>query len=183
MIDQKWSTYRIRKILDSYSRKGKIFEQDYREMFLLFAMRRKLKLMNYMIHTDAFVFEFEEINFVDVLENNALDMGVLLYREYFLKIKTQQEMICTLLLNSFARVSGQLESKHFLFKRFIPNLKFEQAMKFLEVLEKGISDSSRGNILVQTLNVVKSSCMLIELLEKVRGQFSLINRRCKEIRN
>jgi hypothetical protein len=40
-------------------------------------------------------------------------------------------------------------------------------MNFLEAIENGIKDSSRGNILVQTLNVVKSACMLIELLERV----------------
>jgi hypothetical protein len=50
-------------------------------------------------------------------------------------------------VNSFAKSNGQLESKVFLLKRFINNLNFEQAMKFLEAVEKGIFDSSRGNIL------------------------------------
>jgi len=31
--------------------------------------------------------EFTEQNFLDVLENDAFDMAVLLYREYFLLIK------------------------------------------------------------------------------------------------
>jgi len=31
--------------------------------------------------------EFTQENFLDVIENEAFDMGVLLYREYFLRIK------------------------------------------------------------------------------------------------
>lgn len=104
-------------------------------------------------------------------------MGVLLYREYFLEIRQQHDTICNLLVNSFSKSNGMLESKVFLLKRFVTNLDFEQAMKFLEAVEKGIFDSSRGNILVQTLNVVKSACLLIELLEKVKAHFSYVDRR------
>ena len=32
------------------------------------------------------VFDFNEDNFCDVLENDIYDIGVLLYREYFLQI-------------------------------------------------------------------------------------------------
>jgi hypothetical protein len=55
-------------------------------------------------------------------------------------------------------------------------------MKFLEAVETGIYDSSRGNILAQTLNVVKSACLLIELIEKIKGQFSYVYRRVEEIK-
>jgi hypothetical protein len=41
-------------------------------------------------------------------------------------------------------------------------------MKFLEAIEEKVYDSSRGNILIHTLNVVKAGCLIIELLEKVR---------------
>ena len=47
-----------------------------------------------MINSDELSFEFEEKNFVDVLENDVYDMGVLLYREYFLIVTTEQDMIC-----------------------------------------------------------------------------------------
>jgi hypothetical protein len=83
-----------------------------------------------------------------VLENDIFDMGVLLYREYFLKIGKSSETICNLLVNSFEKSNGQLESKAFLLQRFIPLLNFEQAIKFLEAIERGVSDSSRGNILI-----------------------------------
>jgi hypothetical protein len=41
-------------------------------------------------------------------------------------------------------------------------------MKFLEAIEERLHDSSRGNILIHTLNVVKAGCLIIELLEKVK---------------
>lgn len=50
----------------------------------MFAVKRKIKLMSMLINSDQFAMEFTEDHFIDVLENDAYDMGVLLYREYFL---------------------------------------------------------------------------------------------------
>lgn len=61
---------------------------DKRELFLLFGMKRKIKLMSHIINSDDFKFEFKEINFIDVIENEVYDMAVLLYREYFLLLRT-----------------------------------------------------------------------------------------------
>lgn len=69
--------------------------------------------------------EFQESNFIDVLENDAYDMGVLLYREYFLNINVETEKIITLLINSFTKSNGLLEAKCFLLKRFMPKMNFE----------------------------------------------------------
>jgi len=67
----------------------------------MFAMKRKLKLMSHLINSDDFSFDFTEDNFCDVLENDVFDIGVLLYREYFLQISRQREKITTLLVRSF----------------------------------------------------------------------------------
>jgi len=75
-------------------------------LFLLFAMKRKLKLMSHIINSDDFAFDFAEDNFVDVIENDVFDMAVLLYREYFLLIRTQQERICRLLVGAFGKANG-----------------------------------------------------------------------------
>ncbi len=56
-------------------------------------MKRKLKLMSLLINSDDFLFEFTENNFTDVIENDVYDIGVLLYREYFLKIVKQKDYI------------------------------------------------------------------------------------------
>jgi len=55
-------------------------------------------------------------------------------------------------------------------------------MKFLEAIERKINDTSRGNILIHTLNVVKAACLIIELLMKVRSQFPFMSRRVEEIK-
>jgi hypothetical protein len=148
----------------------------------MFAMKRKLKLMSHLINCEDFTLEFSELNFIDVIENDVYDMGVLLYREYFLEIKDEQDRICRLLVNGFAKSNGQLEAKAFLLKRFITHMKFDVAQKFCETIEEKVFDRSRGNIMVQTLNVVKAACLLVELLNKVKLQFGFMDRRVNEIK-
>lgn len=88
-------------MLLNYCSKGKLDSEEMREMFLLFAIRRKIKLMSLMINSEEFEMEFSEDNFVDILENSAYDIGVLLYREYFLLFNAKVPKIITLLVNSF----------------------------------------------------------------------------------
>ena len=106
-------------VLCNYSKKGQIDNIDLRELFLIFAMKRKLKLMSHMINSEDFHLEFTEDNFIDVVENEVYDIAVLLYREYFLLVKDQRDRITTLLVNSFQKANGMLESKCFLLRRFI----------------------------------------------------------------
>jgi hypothetical protein len=81
------------------------------------------------------------------------------------------------MVNSFTKNNGMLEAKCFLLKRFMNKMNFEQANKFLEYVEASVFDSSKGNVLILTLNVIKASCLLIELLEKVYKRFSFLDRR------
>jgi hypothetical protein len=101
MLELKWKSKQIIWVLSNYSKKGKIDNLDIRELFLLFAMRRKLKLMSHLINSEDFSFEITEDNFCDVIENDVYDIGVLLYREYFLKIKRTKEHLTALLVASF----------------------------------------------------------------------------------
>jgi hypothetical protein len=93
MLELKWKSTQIIWVLSNYSKKGKIDSIDLRELFLMFAMKRKLKLMSHLINSEDFSFDFNEDNFCDVLENDVYDIGVLLYREYFLQISRQREKI------------------------------------------------------------------------------------------
>ena len=89
-------------------------------------MKRKLKMMSHMINSDDFSIDMSNgNNFVDVLENDIYDMAVLLYREYFLVIQSDQDKIVSLLVNSFSKANGMLEAKAFLLKRFISHMRFE----------------------------------------------------------
>ena len=155
---------------------------DMREMFLLFAIKRKIKLMSFLINSEDFEMEFNEDNFIDIIENSAYDIGVLLYREYFLLFNNKVEKIVTLLVNAFSESNGMLEAKAYLLKRFVNKMNFDQATKFLSAIEKSVKNQSRSNILILTLNVIKSSCLLIELLERVRKNFGYLDRRITEIR-
>ena len=155
---------------------------DMREMFLLFAIKRKIKLMSFLINSEDFEMEFNEDNFIDIIENSAYDIGVLLYREYFLLFNNKVEKIVTLLVNAFTESNGMLEAKAFLLKRFVGKMNFDQATKFLSAIEKSVKNQSRANILILTLNVIKSSCLLVELLEMVRKNFGYLDRRITEIR-
>jgi hypothetical protein len=125
MLELKWKSSEIIIVLSNYYKKGQIDGVDKRELFLLFGMKRKIKLMSHIINSDDFMFEFKEINFIDVIENEVYDMAVLLYREYFLLLRTQQEKICKLLVGAFDKQNGQLEAKAFLLKRFMTHMRFE----------------------------------------------------------
>ena len=94
-------------------------------MFLMFAMKRKIKLLSYLINSDEFKMVFHEDNFIDVVENDVYDIGVLLYREYFLNINKGTEKINSLLVNAFSKANGMLEAKCFLLKRFMGKMNFE----------------------------------------------------------
>jgi len=180
MLELNWKSREISEVLTNYSKKGKIDSVDLRELFLMFAVKRKIKLMSMLINGDIFLMEFTEENFLDVIVNDAFDMGVLLYREYFLLLKSPKilDKIVVHLVNSFSQSSsGQLEAKCYLTKKLIKKLKYEQANQLLAIIEARVNDSSKGNILIITLNVIKATCQLIELIEKVKHQFAFMDRR------
>ena len=183
MLELQWSSLEVRTVILNYCKKGKMERNDLRELFLLFAIKRKIKLMSFLVNSEEFKMEVDENNFIDIIENSAYDIGVLVYREYFLLLNTKTDKIVNLLMKAFTETNGMLEAKAFLMKRFIKYMTFEQAIKFLEAVEQGVTTKSRGNILILTLNVVKASCLLIEMLEMVRSNFGFLDRRIFEIRN
>lgn len=125
MLELKWKSEAIKKVLINYSKKGKIDSIDMRELFLMCAVKRKIKLMSFLINGEEFRMEFKEQNFIDIIANDCYDIGVLLYREYFLEINSQHEHINTLLVNSFSKSNGMLEAKSFLLKRFVAKMNFD----------------------------------------------------------
>lgn len=106
MLELNWKTQEIIRVLTNYQKKGKIDAIDLRELFLMFAMKRKLKLMSHLINSEDFLLDMTEENFIDVLENDVYDMAVLLYREYFLLITKKQDKIVSLLVNAFSKSNG-----------------------------------------------------------------------------
>ncbi len=67
MLELNWKTKDIKDVLVNYSKKGKIDHLDMRELFLMFAVKRKIKLMSLLINGDNFLMEFTQENFLDVI--------------------------------------------------------------------------------------------------------------------
>ena len=56
---------------------------DYEELFKLFVVKRKIKLLRYLFTLDRKLFEFHADLFVMALEYEAYDMAALLFKEFF----------------------------------------------------------------------------------------------------
>lgn len=54
MLELNWKSREISEVLVNYSKKSKIDSYDMRELFLMFAVKRKIKLMSMLINGDAF---------------------------------------------------------------------------------------------------------------------------------
>ena len=54
MLELSWKSKEIIFVLTNYQKKGKLAAIDLRELFLLFAMKRKLKLMSHLINSEDF---------------------------------------------------------------------------------------------------------------------------------
>lgn len=106
MLEQDYSHHRICKnlvYLKHYI--------NYREIFVLFAVRRKVRLMSFLINTVELSFQFKPYLILDVLANDVYDIALLLYREYFLKLSEKNNIkIISYLTTAFMK-TGQTEEK------------------------------------------------------------------------
>ena len=57
MLELRWKSKDIKELLVNYSKKGKIDSIDLRELFLMFAVKRKIKLMSFLINAEEFLIE------------------------------------------------------------------------------------------------------------------------------
>lgn len=84
---------------------------NYREIFVLFAVRRKVRLLSFLMNSSEINFKFESFMIIDVLANDVYDIAMLLYREYFLRISEDSyKKIIKYLTTSFLK-TGQTEEK------------------------------------------------------------------------
>lgn len=56
------------------------------ELFVLFAVKRQVILMSYLLNSDDFTYKFEPYLLADVLANDVYDIALLIYWEYFLQM-------------------------------------------------------------------------------------------------
>jgi len=66
-------------------------EFDYEDLFRILVQRRKIKLIRYLFSLPENEFKFEDRHFKETIEGEAYDIGALLYKEFFRKIKDSRK--------------------------------------------------------------------------------------------
>ncbi|CAI2363473.1 unnamed protein product [Moneuplotes crassus] len=155
---------------------------NYRELFVLFAVRRKVRLISFLMNSADLNFKFKPYLILDVLANDVYDITLLLYREYFLQLsgKTNRKIIRYLTM-SFMK-TGQTEEKCWLYMRFIDKVTLEQATNLIKALSLRTSHQSKSNIFLVCINVVRIGCLLIQIIERLVLRFPVLKDRIHEIR-
>lgn len=125
--------------------------------------------------------------FLRALELEAIDVAALIYREFFRLLRDvtphEEELILTSLVSSFSKSNGMLEFKCFLVRQFSERLLLRHARRLLDTLDLKIGAKNKQNILVLNLNIVKSACLVVEMLEVIGQKFNSLQVRCQTIRN
>jgi hypothetical protein len=60
MLEEKWKSDRVKAFILDYHKRSKIDIMGMRELFLLFAVKRKLKLLSYMVNNVTLEFQMNE---------------------------------------------------------------------------------------------------------------------------
>ena len=75
-----------------------------------------------------------------------------------------------------------IEEKAYLVREFMERFGLRHARTLLDYIDKRVNIPTKHNIFVTNFNVVKTGCLLIELLELVGLQFDQLLVRCTSIR-
>ena len=75
-----------------------------------------------------------------------------------------------------------IDHKSYLIKQYFDNFQLRNARTLLDNIEKKIDIPNKQNIFVTNFNVVKTGCLLIELLDMVGDKFEQLKVRSSNIR-
>jgi hypothetical protein len=78
--------------------------------------------------------------------------------------------------------SGMIEEKAFLIRVFMEHFQLRHARLLLDHIEKRGLEANKHNLFVTNFNVVRTGCVLIEILQLVANQFEQLSIRSKTIR-
>lgn len=90
--------------------------------------------------------------------------------------KANCKKIIKYLSGSFLK-AGMWDEKCYLFRRMINYVSEEQALKFISTIYKRVTDKSKSNIFLISINIVKNGCQFIELLELLGQRFKYMRNR------
>lgn len=137
-------------------------------LFILFVLKRKFMLINYLF-TKSKAFKFDYPLFIMCLDNDAHDVAVLLYQNfesYFFESGVRENIVPHL-LNSFSKGTNLIEAKCFLIKKYIPHFNVGHCKRLLDIYEYKLLTPARSHALVNNVNPVKTSCLLIEIVDLI----------------
>lgn len=112
-------------------------EFNLKDLFKIFVQRRKIKLIRFLFSLRG-EFHFTPQLFIEALESEAYDIGALLYKEFFRKLKEakkENEYIITILISSLNKNNGQLDFKAFLLRSYMDQFILRHAKHFLDTLD------------------------------------------------
>ena len=89
---------------------------------------------------------------------------------------------CVSSINKVNHGAGMIEEKNYLIRVFMEHFQLRHARILLDHIEKKTSIPNKLNLFCSNFNVVKTGCLLIEVLELVSNQFEQLKVRCKTIR-
>ena len=165
------------------------FDQlNYRNLFRIYVKLRKIKLLRYLFNLKL-EFEFNVSIFIIALEEDAYDIAYLIHKEfsYLMRENSNEEnrliiSNCISSINKVNQGAGMIEEKCFLIREYIEFFQLRHARTLLDQIDKKVNIPNKSNIFVTNFNVVKTGCLLIELLGLIGQQFDQLRVRCKNIR-
>ena len=97
---------------------------DYQELFSLFVVRRKIKLLRFLFQQKGFRFSVNM--FLRTLDLEAYDIAALLHKEFFRMIRnvnsSDLEEIINCIIVSFNKSNGMIDYKCYLARQFIDKM-------------------------------------------------------------
>lgn len=72
-----------------------------------------------------------------------------------------------------------IDFKCYLARQFISKMQKRHTNQLITTIDHKVKQQSKQNLLVLNLNVAKTACLLIELLQLVAGSFHMQSVRCK----
>jgi hypothetical protein len=162
---------------------------NYKEFFKVFVKKRKIKLLRYLF-SQKIEFEFSAHIFILALEEDAYDLATLMHDEFSYLMRDnsveEKKQIVNHIVSSLNKTTnqgaGMIDQKCYLIREYLDYFQLRNARTMLDFIDKKVNIANKLNILVSNFNVVKTGCLLIEVLELVALKFDQLKVRCVNIR-
>lgn len=114
-------------------------------------------------------------------------MAALLHKEFFRLLRNitphDLEEIIMSVIGAFNKNNGMIDFKCYLARQFIDKMQQRHCRTLIATIDHKVKLQSKQNILVLNLNLIKTSCLLIELLDFIAEHFKMTIVRCKHTRD